>query len=213
MSTASAAFTSSLSKQPSSLRRHSCSIMTANVAADAKSLLLTMASRRTPEDAKEAALRELMMIPMEQREQLLDEAVAIITASSSSLLGKRRWPLPLPSRRAALGSYSRLLDSMMNEEPGGGARFIDGGDTAKKRRFVGVLLRQLRRGTGGVWALEREAAKRRRQETSMEEMLRRTPADLETPAYDVLAANRPGGWEVRKYSEFSVASTRRDRAV
>jgi len=75
-----------------------------------------------------------------------------------------------------------------------------------------VLLRQLRRGKGGVWALEREAAKQRRQETSMEEMLRRTPEGLETPAYEVVAAGRPG-WEVREYSEFSVASTRRDRAV
>ena len=46
----------------------------------------------------------------------------------------------------------------------------------------------------------------------MEEMLRRTPEGLETPAYAVVAANRPG-WEVREYAEFSVASTRRDRAV
>lgn len=31
----------------------------------------------------------------------------------------------------------------------------------------------------------------------MAEMLRRTPDELETPAYAVVAADRPGGWEVR----------------
>jgi hypothetical protein len=180
----------------------------------AESLLLLLANRRAAEEAKEAALQELQQAPADQRERLLDEAVELIrSAPASSILASRRWPLPLPSRRAALGSYARLLDSMMAEEPGGGARFTDGGDTAKERRFVGVLLRQLRRGKGGVWSLEREAAKRRKDETSMEEMLRRTPEDLETPAYEVVAANRPGGWEVRKYAEFAVATTRRDRAV
>jgi len=182
-------------------------------AAAARSLLLLLANRCAAEEAKEAALRDFMSVPPEQRDRVLDEAVSLIASSSDSLLASRRWPFPLPSRRAALGSYARLLDSMMREEPGGGARFTDGGDSAKRRRFVGVLLRQLRRGKGGVWALEREAARRRRQETSMAEMLRRTPDELETPAYAVVAADRPGGWEVREYSEFSVASTRRDRAV
>ena len=211
---ASAAFAGSASLKPHlMLRRPHCCSMTAKVAPDPKSLLLLLANRRTSSSAKEAALQGFMSIPMEQRELVLDGAIEIIEASGSGVLASRRWPLPLPSRRAALGSYARLLESMMSEEPGDGARFTDGGDRAKKRRFIGVLLRQLQRGNGGIWALEREASKRRRQETSMEEMLRRTPAELETPTYDVVAANRPGGWEVRAYSEFSVASTRRDRAV
>lgn len=132
-------------------------------AAAARSLLLLLANRCAAEEAKEAALWDFMSVPPEQRDRVLDEAVSLIASSSDSLLASRCWPLPLPSRRAALGSYARLLDSMMREEPGGGARFTDGGDSAKRRRFVGVLLRQLRRGKGGVWALEREAARRRRQ--------------------------------------------------
>ena len=175
---------------------------------DAKELLLTMASRRVKEEEKEALMSEIMSSPAEDRESILDEAIAVIESSKSSLLGRVRLPVPLPSRRAALGSYGRLLDSMLSEEPGSGARFAD--EAGRRRRFLGVLLRQLKANSGGVRKLEATARQRRLAAASMEEMLRRTP-DLETPAYDVVDS-RPS-WEVRKYAEFSVAATGRDRAV
>jgi len=178
---------------------------------EAKSLLLLLAARRTPEEAKSTALQKFMNSSVEEREGLLDAALSVIDASEGSLFAGRQWPLPLPSRRAKLGSYRRLLESLMDEEPGGSARFTEGGDAGKRRRFLALLFRQLRSNKGGVWDLEREANKLRRAATSMQEMLQRTPANLETPKYDVIAT-RPT-WEVRQYAEFAVASTRRDRPV
>jgi len=179
---------------------------------DAKALLMLFASRKSSAEAKEEAMKAFMSSPIEQREVLLNEALGVIESASANLFAGRRWPVRLPSRRAKLGCYRRLLESMEDEEPGAGARFTEGGDKAVRRRFLGVLLRQLRTGTGGVYGLEGEASKKRRLATSMEEMLRRTPENLETPRYSVVYS-LPKTWEVREYEEFSVASTRRDRAV
>eukprot|EP00966_Prymnesium_polylepis_P015263 353136-Prymnesium_polylepis.1 len=173
-----------------------------------RSLLLRFASRRTPEPAKEGALRALMEAEAADREATLDAMLAAIEESSSSKLAKR-WPLPLPSRRAALGTFDRLMANMESEEPGSGARFQEG-DAPKRRRFLLVLLRQLQT-RRGVWALEVEARRRAAQATSMDEMLQRTPSELETPVYEVLAERT--GWEVRKYEEFAVCTTVRSRAV
>ena len=143
--------------------------------ATGRQLLLQFANRRTPEADKEAALRELMQAS-DTRDTKLDAALAAIddTSTSRPLLSVRRWPVPLPSRRAALGSFGRLLNSMEAEEPGSGARFQEG-DAPRRRRFLLVLLRQLRTAKG-VWALEKEARLRAARATTMEEMLQRTPA-------------------------------------
>ncbi len=174
-----------------------------------RQLLLQFANRRVSEAAKEAALQELMQ--SEEREALLDSALAAIdqTTTDGALFSGRRWPVPLPSRRAALGGYGRLLSSMETEEPGSSARFQEG-DGPRRRRFLLVLLRQLRT-RRGVWALEREARRRAAQATSMAEMLERTPSGLETPTYEVIAER--GAWEVRRYDEFAVCTTGRARAV
>jgi hypothetical protein len=174
---------------------------------EASTLLERLASTRTPEPEKEGALQNLMR--SDDREALLDAAVDVIESSGSGLLSGRRWPLPLPSRRAKLGAYSRLLESLLDEEPGSGSRFQQG-DRALRRRLLLVLLRQLR-SVRGVWALEGEATRRRRLSANMDEMLRRTPVGLETPAYEVEAKRQ--AWEVRRYGEFSVATTARERAV
>ena len=174
--------------------------------ADPKALLLSLAARRTTAAEKEAALASLMA--SDARDAVLDEALQVID-NETSLLSRRRWPLPLPSRRAALGSYSRLLAELAAEEQGSSERFTDGG---VRRRFLLVLLRQLR-GANGVWALERVAQKRKARATSSAEMLERTPEGLETPEYDVIDSREAAGWEVRRYAEFSVVTTARDRAV
>lgn len=178
---------------------------------DGRQLLLSFASRRTSEAAKSAILQQMMSRPLDQRDDILDEALRVIDQNQGQLFSRRQWPIPLPSRRATLGSYGRLLEGMMSEESGSGARFIEGGDSGKRRRFLSVLLRQLRASKGGIWGLEREARKRNSASTSMEEMLTRTPADLETPKYSVV--NRRTSWEIRKYDEFVVAATRRNRTV
>lgn len=173
----------------------------------AKQLLLQFAARRTREDAKEEALKQLFASEPAERDSFLDDALAAIdNASLSSLFAKRRWPLPLPSRRAALGSYARLLDTMAAAEDPVAAADVP----ARRRRSLVVLLRQLR-SANGVWALERTARLRSAKSTSIDEMLARTPEGLETPVYSVAAGRAT--WEVRCYDEFSVATTARDRAV
>jgi hypothetical protein len=173
-----------------------------------RQLLYTFANRRISETAKEAALQELMQ--SQEREAQLDSALDAIdsTSKARALFAGRLWPVPLPSRRAALGSYGRLLSSMDSETTGSSG--VQEDDRPRRRRFLLVLLRQLR-SRRGVWALEREARRRDAQATSMSEMLKRTPAELETPTYEVLAER--GAWEVRRYEEFAVCTTRRRRAV
>ena len=82
----------------------------------------------------------------ESRDALLEEALDLIdTASPASIFARRRWPLPLPSRRAALGGFGRLLNEMQAEEAGSSARFSEDG---VRRRYLVVLLRQLRGAKG-----------------------------------------------------------------
>ena len=93
-----------------------------------------------------------------------------------------------------LGTYARLLEEMVAEEPGSGGRMQEG-DAPRRRRFLLVLLRQLKAGKG-VWALERTAQKHKAKATSSAEMLSRTPEGLETPSYEVIASREARGWEV-----------------
>ena len=75
--------------------------MAANLpeANDAKALLISLAARGMAEEEKDAALRQLMT--SETRDATLDSALELIDeAASASLFARRRWPLPLPSRRA-----------------------------------------------------------------------------------------------------------------
>lgn len=56
----------------------------------------------------------------QEREAQLDSALDAIdsTSKARALFAGRLWPVPLPSRRAALGSYGRLLSSMDSETAG-----------------------------------------------------------------------------------------------
>eukprot|EP00966_Prymnesium_polylepis_P224405 5190772-Prymnesium_polylepis.1 len=175
---------------------------------EARALLLTMGrATAAAAPAKADALEALMRLPAAERDGVLDAALTVVDANAGSKLARWRLPVRLPSRRTTIGCFRRLLETMEAEEPGAGARFQDGG---RRRRFLLVLLRQAKDGRG-AWALEHEAAKRRAQDGSMEEMLRRTPDGLETPRYDVVAEK--GAWEVRRYDEFSVVTTRTARPV
>lgn len=170
----------------------------------AKTTLLSFARRSTSSTVKEDALSALMQA--NDRDDQLDAALSVIDAYSRSAFARTRWPLPMPSRRAALGTYNRLLNSMASQDSSTSDGVVA---AAARRRFLLVLLRQLS-SQKGVWALETEALRRERLTASMDEMLARTP-DLETPAYEVISQR--GVWEVRRYEEFSVASTARNREV
>ena len=159
--------------------------------------------------SKADALDDLMKMEASERDAVLDAALDLCSASAKSKLGRWRLPIRLPSKRATIGCFRRLMEQLEDEEPGAGARFRDS-DSGRRRRFMLVLFRQARE-SKSAWSLEREAKRRREQDSSMAEMLRRTPDGLETPAYEVLSEK--GSWEVRRYANFSVVTTLSARPV
>ena len=64
--------------------------------------------------------------------------------------------------------------------------------------------------TRGVLRLEREARRRARLEASFDEMLERTPK-IGTPSFEIV--EEQGAFQVRKYDDFAVVRTARQRAV
>jgi hypothetical protein len=175
-------------------------------------LLYSTASAYRSKAVKEDDIDALREMLAEERDALLDEALALIEASPAPAgLFSRRWPVRLPSRRAALGGFKRLMARMEGVEPGSGQRFQDG-EQPRRRRFLLTLLRQAAT-NGGVHRVESDARRReRRAVPTMAEMLERTP-EIETPAYEVLASREAAGWEVRRYDQFAVVSTASARAV
>ena len=84
---------------------------------DARRLLLVSGSAYRSKDAKEEVLAALRDLPAEARDALLDEALALVDSAASpagfpASLFSRRWPVRLPSRRAALGGFGRLMARM-----------------------------------------------------------------------------------------------------
>ena len=76
----------------------------------------------------------------------------------------------------------------------------------RQRRALSVIFGQLQSQPQGIRGLEKEAKSRILQQTTMAEMLDRTPKGLETPSYDVVYQNPAQTWEVRQYNDFSVVS-------
>ena len=128
------------------------------------------------------ALAALRALPADARDALLDEALSLTDAAASPAVGRRwtprfsrRWPVRMPSRRAALSGFGRLMARMEEVtartahyasgdnsrtqlhcypqvEPGTGQRFKEG-DAPRRRRFLLTLLRQSAE-SGGVHRVE-----------------------------------------------------------
>jgi hypothetical protein len=128
--------------------------------------------------------------------QFLDKLVQEIDSVSSNRLAMMKWPIRLPSYRAKLGCFKRMLDELVQDEPT---------EPRRRRSAVAQLLRQLQE-ESGIFSMEKEYDKKKKSECTMEDMLARTPQDLETPKYDVLVQRKK--WEVRAYKDFSVCSFR-----
>jgi hypothetical protein len=75
-----------------------------------RELLLRFADALEPAEEKQFALSGLLLSASKDR--LLDAALVEVNAAAKSPLASRRLPLRLPSKRAALGCYGRLLDEM-----------------------------------------------------------------------------------------------------
>lgn len=184
---------------------HDC----ASVTERARDLLLQMGGRSAPSaDFKAKALDELMRLNPTDRDAILDAALDVVS-DENSLLARWRFPISLRSRRATIGCFRRLLQQLEAEEPGSGARFQDS-SVGRRRRFMLLLFRQAR-DSASAWELERESRLRRHRASSMEEMLSRTPTQLETPSYEVVS--RRDVYEVREYVDFSVVSTTAGRPL
>ena len=173
-------------------------ILITNVAALAPPLR-TLLSRSAKPKAREEAITLITEMERAERDKFLDY-VDTVRNTPSKLARRplmRYAPVSWPARD--LAALDRVLDI-------GG---VPEDDDASKRRVVLSTLRQLAN-TRGVLRLEREARRRARLSASFDEMLERTPK-IGTPAFEIV--EEQGAFQVRKYDDFAVVRTARQRAV
>ena len=169
-------------------------------APDPREFLRTLTSSRSTRDDKTQLLEAARQLRVQGDAvyfAFLDALLAEVDSVRGNVWAMRRWPVALPSYRVKLGCLSRLLDELAKEGVDENVR-----REGVRSRTLALVLRQLGE-TTGVRALEAEA-KRAKKEVTMADMLARTPADLETPRFSVVAEK--GAWEVREYDDFSVCS-------
>ena len=172
------------------------SLLITNVAALAPPLR-TLLSRSAKPKAREEAITLITEMEREERDKFLDY-VDTVRNTTSKLARRplmRYAPVSWPARDVA--ALDRVLAIGGVPE-----------DDASKRRVVLSTLRQLAN-TRGVLKLEREARRRARLSASFDEMLERTPK-IGTPSFEIV---EDGAFQVRKYADFAVVRTARQRAV
>jgi len=163
-----------------------------------KPFLQKMMSSRSKKDEKTivfTALREMRDTNIDRYNSYVDELLAQIDSVATNRFCSTRLPFPLPSFRTKLGSLNRIMLAILSNE--------ELNDAVRRRRALLIALAQLR-DESGVRSLEAEALQRSRR-CDMKEMLARTPENLETPKYTVLANYK--FWEVRRYEQFTVCSS------
>jgi len=166
-------------------------------------VLRLLMSMRSKEADKKVVVDKMMAMRQENAEDLqalLDGMLAEMD-DVRPFFRSLKSPFPLPSYRAKLGALSRMMTTVMDGET----------EPRRRRSAMAQLMRQLSTSPRGVWGLEREMVSRTKRQTTMKEMLDRTPQDLETPKYSV--EKEYGDWEVREYKKFSVVSTEMQGAV
>jgi hypothetical protein len=160
--------------------------------------LRTLLSRSAKPKAREEAITLITEMERGERDKFLDYVNAV--RDTPGKLARRplmRYaPVSWPARD--LAALDRVLDI-------GGVP----DDEASKRRVVLSTLRQLAN-TRGVLKLEREARRWARLAASFDEMLERTPK-IGTPSFEIV--EEQGAFQVRRYADFSVVRTARQRAV
>ena len=160
--------------------------------------LRTLLSRSAKPKAREEAITLITETEREERDKFLDY-VSTVRETPGKLARRplmRYAPISWPARDVA--ALDRVLAIGGVPE-----------DDASKRRVVLSTLRQLAN-TRGVLKLEREARRRARLSASFDEMLERTPK-IGTPAFEIV--EEQDAFQVRKYDDFAVVRTARQRAV
>ena len=160
--------------------------------------LRTLLSRSAKPKAREEAITLITEMERGERDKFLDYVDTVRTTPSK--LARR----PL-MRYAPVSWPARDLAALDRVLAIGGVPE----DDASKRRVVLSTLRQLAN-TRGVLKLEREARRRARLAASFDEMLERTPK-IGTPVFEIV--EEQGAFQVRRYADFSVVRTARQRAV
>ena len=116
------------------------------------------------DEAEKVYALESLMVSQSQ-DRILDGALLSIADVESSALGKRRWSIRFPSRRATMGCYGRILAEMNsgrlsiteNWANDSNNNMLDEKDQeVKQRRNLVLLLEVLSTHPKGVWSLERE---------------------------------------------------------
>ena len=172
----------------------------------AKSFLKDILSSRTNVNRKKELLRELQGLRAMNSSytSFLDSILIEVDQIKSNSIAMMKFPIPLPSYRMKLGSLARVLSQVESEaDVDEKASFTT--VQSSRRRALSIVLNQLP-DVRSIRALEAEANRRKKNVSSMEEMLQRTPKDLETPSYTVLSPSFKT-WEVRQYDDFAVCST------
>jgi hypothetical protein len=173
---------------------------------DVKNLLKKMLSSRSSLEEKKQSYQTVIDLRIKgngQFEEVLDEMIGFVDSVKGNLFCTWRLPIPIPSFRVKVGSLRRLLQSSTS------IKALDQEaeeNKLEKRRGLLIILGQLvktEKENTNIRYLEAEARKRS-MVNDMTEMLRRTPANLETPTYTVVESKKT--WEVRKYDQFSVCS-------
>jgi hypothetical protein len=96
----------------------------------------------------------------QSQDEILDAVIMCIADAESSALGKRRWSVRLPSQRATMGCYGRILAEMNSGRlvMMGGREETDAEEDSdiKHRRNLLLVLETLSTHPKGVWSLEGE---------------------------------------------------------
>ena len=166
----------------------------------ARQFLLSIMSSRTSQAEKKKFIeisRQMRVNGEAEYLAFLETLLNEVDSVKNNKFAMTRWPIAIPSYRVKLGCLNRVLTQLLEEGMDENVR-----REGLRIRTLATLVRQLEV-SKDVRALESDALNGKN-EVTMADMLKRTPAGLETPAYKVL--EEKGRWELRQYVDFSVCS-------
>ena len=164
-----------------------------------------LSSRSTEEDKKDLLTKLNDMRSMEVLfNSYIDEIISEVENVKNNFWAKLPIFVVLPSYRVKLAVCLKVLNSILLAEDS--ESDINEASSFSKRRAMLIIINQLVSTNGGIRRLHRLSSRYNSKAVTMEEMLKRTPNDLETPTYAVVESF-PTGWEIRQYRKFSVCTT------
>lgn len=164
-----------------------------------------LSSRSNEEDKKELLQKLNDMRGMEVLfNSYVDDILLEVENVNNNFWANLPYPVPLPSYRVKLAICLKVLNSILLAEDS--ESDLNEASSSRKRRAILIILNQLVSTKGGIRRLQRLSSRYNSKAVTMEEMLKRTPSDLETPTYSVIESF-PTGWEIRQYRKFSVCTT------